>query len=86
MSDFCHPYIADDSFDPSAYIGDIFFDQFQDAAVAKSGPVLSMSYEKVARRDMLGELLNNCRSLQLLIYCRALRKRTVSGGYSLRIQ
>ena len=86
MSDFCHPFIADDSFDPSAYIGDIFFDQFQDAAVAKSGPLLSMSYEKVARRDMLGKSLNKCRLLHLLILCRAICKRIVPGVYSLRIQ
>ena len=87
MSDFCHPFIVDDSFDPSAYIGDIFFDQFQDAVVAKSGPLLSMSsYEKASRRDMLGELLNNQYLLQLLIFCRALCKRTVSGVRFLRIQ
>ena len=73
MSDFCYPFIADDSFDPAACIGDLFFDQFQDPAVAKSGPLLSMSsYEKVSRRDMLGELRENRGVVQLLILLQSL--------------
>ncbi len=55
MTDLYTPFIVDDSFDPSAFVGDIFRDQFQEGLVAKPGPFLAMSaYEKVAQRDMLG--------------------------------
>jgi hypothetical protein len=55
MTDFYTPFIVDDLFDHSAFVGDHLGDQFQGGLVAKPGPFLSMSaYEKVARRDMLG--------------------------------
>ena len=54
MTDFYTPFIVDDSFEPSVFVGDHFGDQFQDGLVAKPGPFFSMSsYEKVAQRDML---------------------------------
>lgn len=51
MQDYT-PFIVDDSFDPSAFVGESFGDQFNFGLLAKAGTLLPMAgYEK---REMLG--------------------------------
>jgi hypothetical protein len=49
------PFIVDDSFDASTFVGEHFGDQFHEGLVAKAGPFLPMSgYEKLPQRETIG--------------------------------
>jgi hypothetical protein len=54
MQDYT-PFIVDDSFDPSTFVGEHLTDQFQEGLLGKAGVYLPMSgYEKVPQREMIG--------------------------------
>jgi hypothetical protein len=53
MQDYT-PFIVDDSFDPSSFVGEHFGDQVHLGLLAKAGPLLPMSgYEKLPQREMI---------------------------------
>jgi hypothetical protein len=54
MQDYT-PFIVDDSFDPSTFVGEHLTDQFQEGLLGQAGVFLPMSgYEKVPQREMIG--------------------------------
>jgi hypothetical protein len=57
MQDYT-PFIVDDSFDPSSFVGEHLEHQFHEGLLTKNNPLLPMSgYEKFPPREMIGKSL-----------------------------